>query len=85
MKKRLVDGRASLDDGPVGGDLLARPDDEEVAPQRATASIGTRPLAAVGVESTDACFAPSSTSARSAAPAPALRARLEVPARQAGM
>ena len=63
---RGVHGRGALDDRAVGGDLLAGPYDEAVADRstRATGMRTSRPS-----RSTATSLAPSSSSARSAAPA----------------
>ena len=62
---RLVDRRLALDDDAVGRDLLAGPDDEQVADRRARRSA---PSTSTPSRRTRASFAPSSSSARIAAP-----------------
>ena len=65
-QQRLVDRRGAGLDHPVGGDLLARADDEAVADGERLD--GNAPLAAVSTEHGDV-LAPSSSSAFSAEPA----------------
>ena len=76
-QQRAVDGRESLADDAVGGDQLAGPDDEPVAGAAArTAARGARPPSA----RTATSRTPPVGEVAQRAPAPALGARLEVPA-----